>query len=390
MSTKKKRCILTGTRAEYGLFRPLMAELKKFRKVELQLIATGMHLSPEYGLTYRDIEKDGFRIDVKVEMLLSSDTGVGIAKSTGLGISGIAEALDRLAPDILILLGDRFETLSAAVAATMLRVPIAHIHGGEITEGVIDEQMRHAITKMSHLHFTSTDEYRRRVIQMGEQPKRVVNTGSLGIDNIKGTRLLDSPALEKKLGIRLRKNNILVTYHPESLPPADIERQMNEVIGALDTLDDTLIIFTMPNADAGGRIISEMIEEYVCLRDNVISFASMGQLLYLSSMKHMDMVVGNSSSGIIEAPSFGIPTVNIGNRQKGRIRAASVIDCKPTKRSVLGAIGKARSVQFRAKCRKEKNPYGKGGAAGRIASAVIRTLDSDGLMPKSFYDINGR
>lgn len=382
--SRKKLCIVTGTRAEYGLLYPLLNEIKREKDFRLQLVATGMHLSPDFGLTYREIEKDGFRIDGKVEMLLSSDSPVGIAKSIGLGISGFADVFERLGPDILVLLGDRFEIFAAATVAMTAGIPIAHIHGGELTEGLIDEPIRHSITKMAHLHFTSTAAYRQRVIQLGEDPGNVFAVGALGIDNIKSMRLLPRKKLEGRLGFNLKRKNILVTFHPVTLEKNTSGSQFAELLAAIDDLEDMGIIFTKPNADMYGRAIIEKMDSYVEARPGkAVSFMSMGQLLYLSTMRHVDAIVGNSSSGIIEAPSFGIPTVNIGDRQRGRIKAESVIDCKPNKKAISRALRRAFSEDFK----KIRNPYGEGNAAKKIVRVLKRRQFSQSLIMKRFYDI---
>jgi GDP/UDP-N,N'-diacetylbacillosamine 2-epimerase (hydrolysing) len=318
---KRKVCIFTGTRAEYGLLKPLMDEIKSDPDLELQIVASCMHLSPEFGLTYKEIEKDGFNIDEKVEMLLSSDTPSGIVKSMGLGMIGYTDALNRLKPDITVVLGDRFEALAFAIASFVNRIPIAHLYGGEATEGLIDEGIRHSITKLSYLHFTSTEEYRKRVIQLGEEPERVFNVGALGIDNIKKMKLLNKDEIESKLGIKFKSKNLLITYHPVTLKKDESEKEFKALLNVLREMEDTLFIFTKPNADTEGRRIIKLIEEFVKENnDKAIVFTSLGQLNYLSIMKYVDAVVGNSSSGIIEAPSLKVPTINIGDRQKGRIK----------------------------------------------------------------------
>lgn len=380
-------CIVTGTRAEYGLLYWLMKEIQGDPDLELQLIATGMHLSPEFGLTYRQIEEDGFKIDRKIEMLLSSDTPVGISKSMGLGMIGFAEAYEELKPDILVLLGDRFELLSAASAAMIARIPIAHLHGGEATEGVIDEPIRHSITKMSHLHFTAAEEYRRRVIQMGESPARVFNVGGLGIDNIKKLTLLNRNEFEDSIDFKLGQKNLMVTFHPVTLEHATAGEQFQALLRAFDKLDDTRFIFTKPNADTEGRVITCMIDAYVaCNRHKAIAFVSLGQLRYLSALQFIDGVVGNSSSGLIEVPTFKIGTVNIGDRQRGRIKADSVIDCEPAKGSILSSIQKLYSGEFQATLEKTKNPYGEGGASEKTKK-IIKDSDLTDILKKEFHDL---
>jgi len=385
---KRKICIVTGTRAEYGLLYWLMKEIQADADLELQIIATGMHLSPEFGLTYRKIEEDGFTIDKKIEMLLSSDTPVGISKSMGLGMIGFSEAYAELQPDIVILLGDRFETFCAAGAACVSRIPIGHIHGGETTQGAVDEAFRHSITKMSHLHFTATEEYRKRVIQLGENPERVSNVGALGIENIRKLPLQSREDLEKEIDLSLGQQCILVTYHPVTLEQATARMQFQNLLNAIDTIDGLHIIFTKANADTEGRIINQMIDEYGTTEKNVaISFTSMGQLRYLSAMKHVDAVVGNSSSGIVEAPSFKVPTVNIGDRQKGRVQTRSVINCSPTKDAIIQALKQALSPEFLHSIQDMTNPYERENTARNIKE-IISHFDLMNILKKEFYDIS--
>ncbi len=342
----RKICVITGTRAEYGLLRWVMQGIKDDPELTLQIIATGMHLSPEFGLTYRDIEQDGFQIDRKVEMLTSSDTSVGIAKSMGLGLIGFADALHELKPDLIVVLGDRFEIFSAVSAALVARIPVAHLHGGELTEGAFDEAIRHSITKMSHLHFVAAKEYRNRVIQLGEQPDRIFLVGGLGIDNIKRLKLLGREELEASLDFELGSKNLLITFHPVTLETATASEQMAELLAALVELTDTQLIFTMPNADTDGRVMIKMVEEFVAQHTNARAYTSLGQLRYLSCVSHVDGVIGNSSSGLAEVPSFRKGTVNIGDRQRGRLRAASVINCDPTRKSIVNALKKMYSKDF--------------------------------------------
>lgn len=384
---KRKICVVTGTRAEYGLLYWLMKEIQNDPNLELQIIATGMHLSPEFGLTYKQIEKDDFKIDKKIEMLLSSDTPLGISKSMGLGMIGFAEAYEEMKPDIVALLGDRFETFSAAAAAMIARIPIAHIHGGEATEGLIDEPIRHSITKMSHLHFTAAQEYRRRVIQLGEPPARVFNVGGLGIDNIKKLNLLNRNEFEDAINFKLGPKNLMITFHPVTLEDSTAAEQFQNLLGALDELEDTKFIFTKPNADTEGRIVIKMIDDYVSLNSHkAIAFVSLGQLRYLSAMQFVDGVVGNSSSGLIEAPTFKIGTINMGDRQRGRIIADSVIDCETKKESILIAIRKLYLKEFQDKIRNVRNPYGEGGVAEKIKK-VLKEVDLTDILKKEFYDV---
>ena len=383
----RKICVVTGTRAEYGLLRWVMEGIRNSPKLELQVIATGMHLSPEFGLTYREIEKDGFRIDHKVEMLLSSDTPVGVTKSMGLGIIGFADALDELKPDLLLVLGDRYEIFASSSSAMIARIPIAHLHGGEATEGSIDEAIRHSVTKMSHLHFVATEEYQQRVIQLGENPERVFQVGGLGIDNIHKLKLLKKVELEKSLGFKFGRKNLLVTFHPVTLEIETVSEQMDELLGALEKLENVHIVFTMPNADTGGRILFKMIEDFVSKNPSSKAFTSLGQTRYLSCLNHVDGVIGNSSSGLSEAPTFKIGTINIGDRQRGRMKARSVIDCEPNEPAISSAIKKLYSSDFQNKLTTVKNPYGCGGASESIVN-ILNEVSLDGLLKKKFNNLN--
>lgn len=383
----KKICVLTGSRADYGLLRWVLAGIAESSLLDLQIIATGMHLSPEFGLTYRNIEADGFIIDRKVEMLLSSDSSAGIAKSIGLGVIGMADAIEELRPDLVLILGDRFEALSAAIAAMTARIPIAHLHGGEVTKGVIDEAIRHSISKMSHLHFVSTDEYRQRVIQLGESVDKVFVTGGFGIDNIHKLKLLDVSALESSLEFKFGKRNLLVTFHPATLSTVDATQQFDELLAALEVLEDTHILFTLPNADTGGRVIFDKIHDFVERHiATAKAFTSMGQIRYLSSMQYVDGVVGNSSSGLIEAPSFKKGTINIGDRQEGRIKAKSVIDCVPERLAIGEAFELLFSVDFQATLDAVENPYGCGGASEKAVS-ILERVDLEKIIHKHFHDV---
>jgi GDP/UDP-N,N'-diacetylbacillosamine 2-epimerase (hydrolysing) len=389
MSAPIRICVVTGSRAEYGLLYWLMRGIAADPAFRLQVLATGMHLSPEFGLTWKRIEEDGFPISRKVEMLLSSDTPEGVTKSMGVGLIGFADAYADLRPDLVVLLGDRFETLCAATAATVARLPIAHLHGGERTEGAIDESFRHAITKMSHFHFTATEEYRRRVIQLGEAPERVHNVGAPGVDAIKKTPLLDREALQNDLGFRLLDRNLMITFHPVTLETSTSESQFRALLEALDPLPATGFIFTKANADTDGRVINRLIDEFAAARrDRAVAHTSLGRVRYLSALSAVDAVVGNSSSGLIEAPSFGIPTVNIGERQAGRLRPASVIDCAPEAGPIRAALEKALSPAFRGPLRGMRNPYGDGDAAERIL-AVLRAPWPDRILFKRFHDLPG-
>ena len=387
MTTRSRKvCVVTGTRAEYGLLRWVIEGIRDSTVLDLQLIVTGMHLSPEFGLTVREIEADGFFIDRKVEMLLSSDTPVGVTKSMGLGLVGFADAFEEIQPDLLLVLGDRFEIFAAASAALIARIPIAHIHGGESTEGLIDESIRHSITKMSHLHFVAAEQYKNRVIQLGENPSRVFQVGGLGIDNILNIELLDRPSLESALQFSLLRTNFLVTFHPVTLESSTSSDQIDELLAALCKLKDTGIIFTMPNADTDGRVIFQKINEFCAANKNSKAYTTLGQLRYLSCLRHFDGVIGNSSSGLLEVPSFRKVTINIGDRQKGRLKAKSVIDCEPYCDSILSAIQTSASFEFTQNLLNVENPYGNGGAS----QAIVDKLESVSLHmihKKSFYDL---
>ena len=384
---KRKICVVTGSRAEYGLLKPLIEKIKDDASLKLQLIVTGMHLSKEFGFTYKEIEKDEFKINKKIVILSKLDTPVSISKSIGLAVEGFAKGYERLKPDIIVVLGDRFEIFSAAIAAHINRIPIAHIHGGELTEGAFDDAFRHSITKMSHLHFTSTEKYKKRVIQLGEDPKMVFNVGAIGLDNIKRLKLLSKKELEKALNFKFNKHNFLVTFHPVTLENNTSKLQFQNLLNVLLGLKDTNIIFTKANADTGGRIINKMIDKYVSRNfSKAIAFASMGQLKYLSTIPFVDAVVGNSSSGIIEVPSFNIGTIDIGDRQKGRIKAKSITECKPTKKGIVRAISKLYSRPFQRKLKNVVNPHGDGNATKKIVDVIKKT--DIFTTKKRFFDIN--
>ena len=382
----RKICVVTGSRAEYGLLRWVMQGIADAPAAVLQVVATGMHLSPEFGLTYREIERDGFHIDRKVEMLTSSDTPVGVAKSMGLGLIGFADVFADLSPDLIVVLGDRFEILAAVSAAMVARIPIAHLHGGEATEGLIDEAIRHSITKMSHLHSVAADSYRQRVIQLGEQPDRVFMVGALGLDSIARLNLLKRDELEASLNFKFRSRNFVVTFHPVTLESATAEDQLQELLLALEGLKDTGLIFTLPNADTDGRVLIEMIERFTQRHDNARAYPSLGQLRYLSCVAECDGVIGNSSSGIIEVPSLHKATINIGDRQRGRLRAASVINCAPLREEISGSIAHMYSSKFRDGLATVQNPYGDGGASARVCS-VICSFPLEGILKKRFFDL---
>jgi len=380
-----KICVFTGIRADYGLLKPLMKAIQQDKDLTLQLLVSGMHLSPEFGNTIDEITKDGFKIDEKVEILLSSDTETGVVKSTGLGLIGYADSLNRLKPDMVVVLGDRFEALAFTFASFVKRIPIIHISGGEITEGAIDDSIRHSITKFSHLHLVATKEYKKRVIQLGEEPWRVFNVGEIGLIGMKNG-LLTKEEFEKSINFKLNKKNILVTYHPETVDNKNNIKNFQEILKALSCLTDTNIIFTKSNADNGGREINNMIDEFVKKHKNSIVFNSLGRKRYLSALQYVDIVLGNSSSGIVEAPSFKIATINIGNRQKGRIKANSIIDVKANKNEILEAINMVYSNRFKKVLQDVVNPY-EGEITLEDVLEVIKQFTKEQLLNKKFYDI---
>jgi len=381
----RKICVITGTRADYGLLYWLMKKIQEDHDLELQIIATGMHLSPEFGLTYQVIEQDGFRINAKVEMLLSSDTPVGLAKSIGLAVIGFADALDRLRPDIIVILGDRYEMLAASQSALVARIPVAHIAGGDTTEGAFDEAIRHSITKMAHLHFVTNAIAARRVRQLGENPKHIYNFGSPCIDQIQQLQLLSREELEKSLDYKFKQKNILITFHPVTLDIQPTSIQFQEILNALDELGSEIgLIFTKPNSDTDGRIILQMIDDYVGSHNNSVAFMSLGQLRYLSTIQQVDIVLGNSSSGIYEVPYFKKPTVNIGDRQKGRLQAGSIINCQPVSSSIVEAINEA----FIKDCSQTANFYGDGDSSIKILQILKQVSEPKNLLKKHFFDID--
>ena len=383
----RKICVITGTRAEFGLLRPLIALIAKDEELQLQLIATGMHLSPEFGYTLDEIIAAGFVVDKKVECLLSSDTAVGVSKTIALAISGFADAFEVLQPDLVVVLGDRTEILGAVIAAGMANIPIAHLHGGETTEGAYDEAIRHSITKFSHLHFTSTEAYRKRVIQLGEQPEMVFNVGAIGLDAVKKLKLLNKEEFENSIGFKLKKRNVLITYHPVTLEKEAPIKTFENILQALDELSETGLIFTHANSDKNGRVINKMITEYVDIhKEKAVAFKSLGQLRYLSALQFVDFVIGNSSSGILEVPAFHIPTINIGDRQKGRIYNESVINSNNSLEDIEKSITFALDKQFRETIQQQEMLYGNGTAAEKI----LKVIKEYPIIPlkKTFYDIS--
>ena len=382
----RKICFVTGTRAEYGLLSRLMRLVKEDKDLRLQVIATNMHLMPEYGETYKEIEKDGFTIDKKVYMLKPSDDAHGIILSMAEEMQGMNDALSELKPDILVLLGDRYEILVAAQVALIHRVPIAHIHGGEVTEGAFDDAIRHSVTKMSSLHFTSCEEYRHRVIQMGEQPSRVFDVGSLGVENIKAVPLMTKDELEVSLDFKIDKQTILVTYHPVTLG-GDPAKDIREFLDALDQFKDLKVIFTMPNSDTGRDAIALAVENYVEKHSNSAkAYTSLGLKRYLSTLQFVKAAVGNSSSGIIEVPSFGIPTLNIGDRQKGRLASKSVVNCGTSKDEVIAGLKLCLSEEMQKAAKTYENPYAKPDTANLIYQE-LKNVELAGLNLKTFYDL---
>jgi GDP/UDP-N,N'-diacetylbacillosamine 2-epimerase (hydrolysing) len=380
----KKIAIITATRAEYGLLKPLIQKVQEDASLELQLIVTGAHLSCSFGETYQEIEKE-FPITAKIPLDLEENT----PKSNSLAMAKLqnelTQVLDELGSDILVILGDRYEMLTAATVALMLHIPIAHIHGGEITEGAVDDAIRHAITKLSHLHFTATEIYKKRVIQMGEEPWRVVNVGALGVESIKKLQLLSKEAFEESIGVKLKEKNLLITYHPQTLATQSPKEQFSEVLKALKKFDDTLLIFTKANADAGGKVINEMIDDFVSKHANAIAFSSLGQLRYFSALQYVDAVVGNSSSGILEVPSFHKPTINIGDRQKGRLQAASIINTPIDAHVITQAIQSIYTPEIQQRVQKSTNPYESDKTSQKIVE-MIKKYEKQTLLQKGFYN----
>lgn len=383
----RKICVVTGTRAEYGLLSMLMRLIDESEDCQLQVVVTNMHLLPEYGNTYQEIEKDGFRIDARVPMRKPTDDSYGVITSMAEEMNGMNEAFRDLCPDMVVILGDRYEMLVVAIVAMLKRIPIAHIHGGEISEGAVDDNIRHAITKMSSLHFASTEEYRKRIIQLGEQPERVFYVGAMGVENLKKIPLMSKPELEDSLSFKFGEQSVLVTYHPVTLGDRTSRDEISDLLGALDFFPDVKVLFTMPNSDQGSEEIRLEIESY-CKQNKkrCVCFNSLGLKRYLSVLGCITTVVGNSSSGLLEVPSAHIPTLNIGDRQKGRTRAASVLDVASDKNSIIEGLQKVLSPDFRAFCKTTTNPYEKEGTAESIFN-VLSTFPIEKLRQKSFYNL---
>ncbi|MBD5212793.1 MAG: UDP-N-acetylglucosamine 2-epimerase (hydrolyzing) [Bacteroidales bacterium] len=386
----KKICFFTGSRAEYGILSSLMKAISSHPEMTLQIVATNMHLSPEYGLTVNEIERDGFRVDRRVEMLLSSDTSVGTAKSVGLGIIGYADALDQLAPDLVVILGDRYEMLGVAQTALLFNIPVAHLHGGEITEGAYDDAIRHAITKLSHLHFTSTEEYRQNVIQLGEDPARVFSVGALGVDNIMEAEIMPRADIERYIDFDLSGDYAVVTFHPVTAEPGEAEVQTAEFLNGLEQMLGQLkFLITLPNSDTEARAVSRMMQDFEAAHpDRVKCVRSLGRNRYYSAVSHSVCVAGNSSSGLIEAPSLGVPTVNVGNRQKGRARGESVIDVECKADAVAEGLRRALADEMQTLAATRPNPYFRADTLESIMKVLSET-DIAGLNPKKFHIIPG-
>lgn len=384
--TKYKICVVTGSRAEYGLLKNLLKEIMGSKKIKLQLIVTGSHLSRKFGYTFKEIIDDGFNIDLRVPILNGKDNKNGISKTMSKAIVNFTKAYEKLKPDLILVLGDRYEILSVVTSALICKIPVAHLHGGELTFGAFDDSIRHAITKMSHLHFVANQQYRNRVIQLGENPKHVYTVGGLGVDNINEVQLLSKSEIESRLNIKFDKKNLLVTFHPITLDLTPSEIQLQELLIALNKLSDTTLIFTMPNADPGNYQIRKLIQKFVNGKSNSYLFESLGQTMYFSCVKQVDGVIGNSSSGVAEIPSFKKPTINIGDRQKGRLQAKSIINCRAESDDILKAIQKMYSKKFTKRVLDTVSPYGLPGASKKILK-VLENVDFENLLQKKFYDV---
>ena len=381
-----KICVVTGSRAEYGLLQNLIYRIKKDKKLKLQLIVTGSHLSKKFGDTFKQIKKDNFKIKKKINIKIKKDNSGNIINSISNGIFAFAKAFKTLSPKLILILGDRYEIFAAAIAAHYSRIPIAHLHGGETTLGSLDESVRHAITKLSHFHFVANDRYKKRVIQLGEIPSKVFTVGGLGVDNIKQTKLLDKQKLQRAIGIKFKKKNLIINFNSETLNKFSLKKNFNEILKALNSLKDTNLIFTLPNSDIDSSIIFSMIKKYVKKNKNAYVFASLGNLKFYSCLKYVDGMIGNSSSGLLEMPTFKKGTINIGERQTGRLICASIINTKPNKTNILKSIKILYSSDFKKKIKNTKNPYGNGGASKKIIS-ILKKIKLDKILTKKFYDI---
>ena len=388
LNTKVKICFITSTRAEYGLIKSLMRAISIDKNFILQLIVTGTHLMKKYGLTINEIEKDGFQVDHKIDMEIIDDSNQSTCLSLSKLISELSKKIELLRPDTIVILGDRFELLGIAAAATIHRIPLTHLHGGEITEGAFDDSIRHAISKLSHIHFVANEEYKKRIMQLGENPKNIFNVGGLGVDAIMNLKLLSKNKLENKLNLKFLERNLLITYHPLTLGDLETSKnELKELIKSLSLLENTLQIFTMPNADPGNKVIFEIIEAYVKTNKNAFCFASLGQLNYLSCLAQVDGVIGNSSSGLSEAPTFKIATLNIGDRQKGRLMSESVINCVASSEAITKGLNKIYKSSFRKILENAKNPYGDGGASKKIIK-ILKNNNFKVLLRKKFFNVS--
>jgi UDP-N-acetylglucosamine 2-epimerase (non-hydrolysing)/GDP/UDP-N,N'-diacetylbacillosamine 2-epimerase (hydrolysing) len=384
MVPQRRICVVSSSRADYGLLYWVMKEIKAAPSLQLQLVLTGSHLDEAFGDTWRAVEADGFRIDEKIPCLTEADTPADVARAIGLGTIGFGEALARLRPDLLLLLGDRYELLGAAQAALVANIPIAHIAGGDLSEGAFDDAIRHSLTKMSHLHFVTNGDAARRVQQLGEDPRYIFNFGSPGVDTLRRTQLLSRAALEQELGFRFKARNLLVTFHPVTLEHDRTEAHLEELLAALEALSPaTGMLLTGSNADTLGRRFSRRFEAFAKSHANAAYFPSLGQRRYLSAMAQVDALVGNSSSALYEAPSFGRPAVNIGERQRGRLQPASVLNCSPERAAILRAVQDA----FRLDCSGVVNPYGDGQASARIVATLAGLPDWRVLIRKTFHPL---
>lgn len=384
----KKVAVVTATRAEYGILKNVIDKIDKNDQLELCLMVTGAHLVAEYGMTVEEIEQDGYEISEKIDMLLSSNTSASISKSMGLAMILFAEAFERQKPDMLVVLGDRYELLSVCSAAMNAGIPIAHISGGETTQGAIDESVRHCITKMSYLHFPGCEVYRKRIIQLGEEPDRVYNFGDVGVEMVRTIPKMTKQELEASIGFTLDTPFFSVTFHPVTLEAGEAEKQMKEILSALEAFPNMKFIFTKANADTGGKVINNLIDQYTAAHNNCIAFTSLGIKRYLSLLQYANGVLGNSSSGIVEAPSFGIPTINIGTRQRGRLQADSILNCEPKSDQIVKMIIKSQSKEFVEQAKRTQNPYGNGDTSSQIVQVITEYLYQNKInLQKKFFDI---
>lgn len=384
----RKICVFTGSRADYGLLRKLMMKINEEPTLHLQIVASGSHFHADFGSSYLEIEEDDFVIDRK--LLIPTSLGLSekeVAAAIAHVVVEFAEVISELKPDLIIILGDRYEALGAALASLVHKIPIAHLHGGELTQGAFDDALRHSITKMSHLHFVATHEYRNRVIQLGEDPNKVFVVGGFGVDAIDEATLLKKESIEKKLGFKFLERNLLVTFHPTTLEKKSATDQLHELLSALSNFEDIRLIFTYANADPQGLLINNLLNDYVLTNKNAIIFSTLGGRMYHSILKQVDGVVGNSSSGILEAPTFKVGTINIGTRQLGRVQAESIINCAADRHSIVSAMNELYSPDFRARLSSIENPYGKGGAADKTLEIIMQEVNLQGLIFKSFHNL---